>query len=45
MMQHDTDHGLSNDLAIWRNLWDDGLHLATHARGFLQQGLTAARHR
>ena len=35
--------GLSNELAIWRNLWDDGLDLATHAHGFLQQGLAAAR--
>ena len=35
--------GLSNDLAIWRSLWDDGLDLATHARGFVQQGLAAAR--
>ena len=25
--------GLSNDLAIWRNLWDDGADLAVHARG------------
>ena len=24
---------LSNDLAIWRNLWDDGDDLARHARG------------
>ena len=24
--------GLSNDLAIWRNLWDDGADLARHAR-------------
>lgn len=23
---------LSNDLAVWRNLWDDGMDLATHAR-------------
>ena len=27
--------GLSNDLAVWRNLWDDGMDLATHARQFI----------
>ncbi len=26
---------LSSDLAIWRNLWDDGPALATHARQYL----------
>lgn len=26
---------LSNDLAIWRNLWTDGPHLAKHAHDFL----------
>jgi D-psicose/D-tagatose/L-ribulose 3-epimerase len=40
--------GLSNDLAIWRNLWDDNTALATGAREFIQSGLgaaaTAARH-
>ena len=35
--------GLSNDLAIWRNLWDDGFDLATHARGFIADGLRDAR--
>ncbi|HEY6650006.1 MAG TPA: sugar phosphate isomerase/epimerase [Mycobacterium sp.] len=35
--------GLSNDLAIWRNLWDDGADLASHARGFIEDGLRAAR--
>jgi D-psicose/D-tagatose/L-ribulose 3-epimerase len=30
---------LSVDLAIWRNLWDDGLDLATHAHRFLSDGL------
>jgi D-psicose/D-tagatose/L-ribulose 3-epimerase len=35
--------GLSNDLAIWRNLWDDGADLATHARRFIDDGLRAAR--
>jgi D-psicose/D-tagatose/L-ribulose 3-epimerase len=37
--------GLSNDLAIWRNLWDDGEDLARHARAFLANGLAAARPR
>jgi D-psicose/D-tagatose/L-ribulose 3-epimerase len=35
--------GLSNDLAIWRNLWKDGFDLATHARGFIAAGLRDAR--
>jgi D-psicose/D-tagatose/L-ribulose 3-epimerase len=34
--------GLSNDLAIWRNLWDDGADLARHARAFIAGGLAAA---
>ena len=29
----------SNDLAIWRNLWDDGMELATGAREFLRTHL------
>jgi D-psicose/D-tagatose/L-ribulose 3-epimerase len=37
--------GLSNDLAIWRNLWDDGADLARHARAFIDDGLRAARRR
>ncbi|GGL34551.1 sugar phosphate isomerase/epimerase [Phycicoccus endophyticus] len=37
--------GLSTDLAIWRNLWDDGFDLASHARDFLDRGLQAARRR
>lgn len=37
--------GLSDDLAIWRNLWDDGLDLATHARTFIADGLRDARGR
>lgn len=32
---------LSNDLAIWRNLWDDGPALAAHARRYLRNGLEA----
>jgi sugar phosphate isomerase/epimerase len=34
--------GLSNDLAIWRNLWSDGEDLARHARAFIANHLTAA---
>lgn len=30
---------LSNTLAVWRNLWDDGEDLARHARAFLQEKL------
>jgi D-psicose/D-tagatose/L-ribulose 3-epimerase len=37
--------GLSNDLAIWRNLWDDGEDLARQARTFIATGLAAARRR
>jgi D-psicose/D-tagatose/L-ribulose 3-epimerase len=28
--------GLSGELAIWRNLWSDGLELAVHARKFME---------
>ena len=35
--------GLSNDLAIWRNLWDDGADLARHARRYIHDGLRDAR--
>lgn len=34
--------GLSNDLAIWRNLWEDGADLASHAREFIAHHLRAA---
>ncbi|MFD4992030.1 sugar phosphate isomerase/epimerase family protein [Cellulosimicrobium cellulans] len=34
---------LSNDLAIWRNLWDDGPALAAHARRFVADHLEANR--
>ncbi|MFC7327190.1 sugar phosphate isomerase/epimerase family protein [Marinactinospora rubrisoli] len=34
---------LSNDLAVWRNLWSDGADLARHARRFITDGLIAAR--
>jgi len=37
--------GLSNDLAIWRNLWSDGEDLARHARAFMAGQLAAARTR
>ncbi len=33
--------GLSADLSIWRNLWDDGEDLARHARQFMATHLTA----
>ena len=34
---------LSNALAIWRNLWGDGMDLAVHARQFMAGQLQAAR--
>ncbi|MBF8184393.1 sugar phosphate isomerase/epimerase [Nonomuraea sp. K274] len=37
--------GLSNDLAIWRNLWDDGEDLARHARAFIAGHLRTSRAR
>jgi D-psicose/D-tagatose/L-ribulose 3-epimerase len=37
--------GLSNDLAVWRNLWDDGAALAAHARAYISGQLIAARQR
>jgi D-psicose/D-tagatose/L-ribulose 3-epimerase len=30
---------LSNTLAVWRNLWQDGADLASHARKFIAAGL------
>jgi D-psicose/D-tagatose/L-ribulose 3-epimerase len=33
---------LSNALAIWRNLWDDGMDLGMHARAFIANGIRAA---
>lgn len=35
--------GLSNDLAIWRNLWNDGEDLARNAHAFIEAGLAAGR--
>ncbi|MFN8195795.1 MAG: sugar phosphate isomerase/epimerase family protein [Nocardioidaceae bacterium] len=35
---------LSNDLAIWRDLWDDGEDLARHAHLFLTAQLAASGH-
>jgi D-psicose/D-tagatose/L-ribulose 3-epimerase len=37
--------GLSNDLAIWRNLWSDGEDLARHAHDFITNQLAASRPR
>lgn len=34
---------LSNDLAIWRNLWDDNTQLATLAREFIEGHLQSSR--
>lgn len=34
---------LSSDLAIWRNLWDDGPALAAHAHGYLENILEGNR--
>jgi D-psicose/D-tagatose/L-ribulose 3-epimerase len=34
---------LTRDLAIWRNLWDDGEDLARHAREHMAGLLAAAR--
>jgi D-psicose/D-tagatose/L-ribulose 3-epimerase len=33
---------LSNDLAVWRNLWDDGDDLARHAHAFMASRLQVA---
>lgn len=30
---------LSNQLAVWRNLWNDGVDLARHARSFMAEHL------
>jgi D-psicose/D-tagatose/L-ribulose 3-epimerase len=35
--------GLSNDLAIWRNLWTDGEDLARHAHRFITEQLFVSR--
>jgi D-psicose/D-tagatose/L-ribulose 3-epimerase len=37
------DPGLSNTLAVWRNLWTDGMDLATHAREFMSSGIELAQ--
>lgn len=34
---------LSNILCVWRNMWSDSSHLATHARGYIEQQWTAAK--
>jgi D-psicose/D-tagatose/L-ribulose 3-epimerase len=35
--------GLSNDLAIWRNLWNNGEDLARQAHTFIETGLSTGR--
>ncbi len=35
--------GLSNDPAIWRDLWDDGEDLARHAHRFISEQLRLVR--
>ncbi|WP_297082654.1 sugar phosphate isomerase/epimerase [uncultured Demequina sp.] len=35
--------GLSNDLAVWRDLWEDGFELACKARQFLAAHIDASR--
>lgn len=35
--------GLSNDLAVWRNLWTDGEDLALHAHVFMSEQLRLVR--
>lgn len=37
------DPNMSNTLAIWRNLWGDGMDLATHALDFMNTGMNRAR--
>ncbi len=37
------DPNLSNVLAVWRNLWDDGEDLAREAKRFIETGLEEAR--
>lgn len=37
------DPNLSNTLAVWRDLWDDGDALARHAHRHVQDGLRSAR--
>jgi D-psicose/D-tagatose/L-ribulose 3-epimerase len=32
---------LSDRLAVWRDLWTDGMDLATHARRFIADALTS----
>jgi D-psicose/D-tagatose/L-ribulose 3-epimerase len=36
------DRHLSTALAVWRNLWSDGMDLAVSARGFIEAGLSQA---
>ncbi len=36
------DPNLSNTLAVWRNMWSDGMDLATQARAFIESGMAEA---
>jgi len=37
------DPNMSNTLAIWRNLWSDGMDLSTHALGYMNDAMQRAR--
>jgi D-psicose/D-tagatose/L-ribulose 3-epimerase len=37
------DPQLSNTLAVWRNLWSDGMNLATKALSFMSEGMERQR--
>lgn len=37
------DPNLSNTLAVWRNMWSDGMDLAVRAREFIEQGMEMTR--
>jgi len=39
------DPQLSNTLGVWRNLWEDGMDLATRARAFMAENMAEARAR
>ena len=37
------DPNMSNTLAIWRNLWSNGMDLSTHALGYMNDAMQRAR--